>query len=107
MFSIIQKQLNKNTMMYALDKKALNKKIFRIDTTLPDGRFWSTGFDIKFKTLVFYKTNVCENCDDIDGVKYMDEAEACLCFNCRELVGLEIMADEQWEETKRSLMGVI
>ena len=104
MVSIIQKQLNKNTMMYALDN---TYKIFRIDTTLPDGRFWSTGFDIKFKNPIFHKTNVCEHCDNMHDVKYMNEADACLCFNCREVVGLEIMADEQWEDTKRSLMGVI
>jgi hypothetical protein len=98
---MIQKQLNKNTTII------INQNSTTICTTI-ENKFWQKEmYTSRFGTQIIYKSNVCEHCDDMDDVKYMDEADACLCFNCREAVGLEIMADEQWEDTKRSLMGVI
>jgi uncharacterized protein YdeI (YjbR/CyaY-like superfamily) len=101
---MIKKQLNKNTTITIHEN---NEAI--ITTTILNNdihKWWTTGFRANRKALYHY-TNVCEHCDDMNDVKYMNEAEACLCFNCRESVGLEIMADEQWEDTQRSLMGVI
>ncbi len=94
---MIKKQLNKNT---TITIQNFTTEIF----TQIDNKYWETVIANNKKS--FY-TNVCEHCDDMHDVKYMNEANACLCFNCRESVGLEIMADEQWEDTKRSLMGVI
>jgi hypothetical protein len=99
---MIKKQLNKNTTI------TIEPNSTTIKTCIGD-KFWEkTQFigSFGFKQ-VTYKSNVCDDCDDTDDVKYMNEADACLCFQCREAVGLEIIAEEQWEETKRSLMGVI
>ena len=98
---MIRKRLNKYTILY------IQKEDYRIDTILPNNKFWCTVFSLKFKKPLFHRTNVCENCDDMHDVKYMNEADASLCFNCREVVGGEIISDEQWEDTKLSLMGVI
>ena len=106
---MIQKQLNKYTTM-TIDNDGITIETVKIINAKNIKDFkrlsWRSYFN-KNKKLFHYGTNVCEHCDDMDDVKYMNEANACLCFNCREAVGLEIIADEQWEDTKRSLMGVI
>lgn len=96
------KQLNKNTTI------TVEPRLTTIKTNIGD-KFWERSQSIGafgFKE-VTYNSNVCDDCEDMDSVEYMGEADACLCYNCREVVGLEIMADMQWEKTKLSLMGPI